>query len=267
MAKDGPSESNARLVWSQGDLVLVPTGHELARLLKSPENAFLVASQDCDVAALQEVEPDIELVPVVLGDSSDPEFLHGRHPRKICLPMSDGSFATGDIRRRLQLDKSEAEGLLHPDELRLEQGQLRHFTRWLGKRFTRDPFPDAFNRRIDVQKKVIEKALKSANSKHVTTVLVQLSTEDELPADQDYELAIWFTCDERIFVSPAEKTKVDAFAKAYKDAVAACPGLTLREAEVKSHRDVTMEDLHFMRRFEYDHRTYSGKPGGDASDV
>lgn len=159
--------SGSRLNWSQGDLISVPPGHAVAAALEGSETALLVASQDCDIVAPTETEPNVELVAVCVISEMKPEFVHGRHPRSICLPLSDGTFVLGDIRRKLSVSKVDAAGFTRQGA-RLERKQQKHFSRWLGKRYTRDPFPDEFNRRLDVQKKALEKALKSTNSRHVT---------------------------------------------------------------------------------------------------
>jgi hypothetical protein len=136
--------------------------------------------------------------------------------------------------------------------------------RWLGKRYTRDPFPDAFNARLRAAQKDLEKISKSAAGRHITTIFLMLDRkDDELEDGADYHVALWFACRHDVLDSDAD-VEANQFASAFSRALESCPGIVVDDYEVRSHDDITLADLELMKRFDLDFRSEAPKPGGAA---
>src|SRR5664280_2710217 len=89
---DSDSGVGARLRasgWRQGSIVSALVCNQLD--LVRPEGATLavVVSQDCDVVAREDVEPEIELVAATSVQEPDPGTLYGKHPRRLTLPLEN----------------------------------------------------------------------------------------------------------------------------------------------------------------------------------
>ncbi|HEU4583423.1 MAG TPA: hypothetical protein VFS67_34430 [Polyangiaceae bacterium] len=171
-----------------------------------------------------------------------------------------------DVRHRYPIGKHALAGHTPRADLILSENDVRVLARWLGKRYTRDAFPDAFNARLRPAQKELEKISKSAAGRHITTIFVMLDPkDDELEDGVDYHVVLWFACQRDVLDSDAG-VEANQFANAFSHALESCPGIVVEEdSEVRSHDDITLADLELMKRFDLDFRSEAPKPGGSAS--
>jgi hypothetical protein len=251
-----------RLGWYQGALIPIPSGSRVAEAMHSEATHAIVGSQDCDVVASTYTEPAVDLLPAYLRPQPENDLLYGKNPRRLCLPLGSGLFVTMDIRERVTVDKrflvelaplSEGPG---PRERKL-------LAKWLAKRYVRPAFPDQFNERLRAARAKLDALAKKPDGRHVTAVLMMLDTEQELAADVDYRIVIWFACHSSSAEDPRTRGALEKYAQAFADAVGSCDGIEVEEHEVRSHLDITLEDLEEMKRFDFDYRSEAPKPGGD----
>lgn len=253
----------------QGILIEPVPGSALHASLELGEHGFVIASQDCDVVLSADQEPTVDVLPFACLESVPNDLRFGKNPRQFALECANGAFVQVDIRRRQTVMKPTlAEGLGAEQSFGvLSADERRRFARWLGRRYTRDAFPDTFNDRLKAKRVAFEKLVKSASSKPITSVLILLSPADEeLADDEEYEVFLWCTCSEESHATPAIQQEAREFTDKYAALLKECDGISLLEAALKPHSQVTMDDLLIMRRFEYDHRSSSGKPGGESAD-
>jgi hypothetical protein len=250
--------------WRQGSILDAgPIAGELAKVRAPPCELAVVISQDCDVVADSTIEPAVEIIVAELAAQPDTALLYGRNPRRLCLPLSSGTgYVVLDVRHRYPIGKHALAGHAPRADLTLSAKDVRALARWLGKRYTRDAFPDAFNARLRPAQKELERISKSAAGRHVTTIFVMLEPkDDELDDGADYHVAIWFAWRRDVLDSDAG-VEANQFASAFSHALESCPGIVVEDWEVRSHDDITLADLELMKRFDMDFRSEAPKPGG-----
>jgi hypothetical protein len=252
--------------WRQGSIVdASPIAGELAKVAAPPCELAVVISQDCDVVADSTIEPAVEIIVAELAAQPDTALLYGKNPRRICLPLTSGTgYLVLDVRHRYPLSKQVLAGHAPRADLTLSEKDVRALARWLGKRYTRDAFPDAFNARLRPAQKELEKVSKSAAGRHITTIFLMLEPkDDELDDGTDYHVAIWFACRRDVLDSDTG-AEANQFASAFSRALESCPGIVVDDWEVRSHDDITLADLELIKRFDVDFRSEAPKPGGAA---
>jgi hypothetical protein len=252
--------------WRQGSILDADLiADELARLGADASCCHaVVVSQDCDVVADATIEPTVELIAAALVAQPDNGFLHGKNPRQLCLSLSAGQgHILLDVRRRFQIPKEAIAGASPRFDLILPRKEIRLLARWLGKRYTRDAFPDSFNERLRPAQKQLEKISKSAAGAHITTIFIMLHPEDdELYDTGEYRAVLWFACRPEVFESLDANVEANLFANDFCAALKSCDGIVVDEWEVRSHEDITLADLELMQRFDLDFRSEAPKPGG-----
>lgn len=266
MASDDAGSRLRALGWHQGALIPVGLQTELSNLLPRGFDHAIVASQDCDIVAHTALEAAIDLLPAVLSPEPNGELLYGKHPRRICLALESSEFATVDIRHRATVDKNVLADIppIAGAPARVRDRKL--LAKWLGKRYSRPAFPDAFNERLRAQKSKLEALSKLSQSRAITAIFLQLDTEAELEPNENYKVVVWFACRPAIIEEPESRGPIEAYAEAFAKVLNACTGIQVEEFEVKSHLDINMGDLELIKRFDFDYRSEAPSPGGDSAD-
>lgn len=265
MALDDAGSRLRELGWHQGALIPVSVGTELATLLPNFEHA-VVASQDCDIVAPVSLEATVDLLPAELSVEVNGELLYGKHPRRLCVALENGQFATVDIRQRATVHKGDLVDNAPNGDAAVKLPDRKLLAKWLGKRYSRHAFPDAFNERLRAQKSKLDALSKRPESRFITAILLQLETEEELAQHETYNVALWFACRPVHAGDPESRRQIEDYAAVFAKMLNACVGVQVDEFEVRSHLDINLDDLELMKRFDFDYRSEAPKPGGDLSE-
>ncbi len=243
--------------WKQGSIV----DRELASKVQRSgggECEFVLLSQDCDVVHRSlDVEPSVELISMMrtLRDQADGGYTHGKNPRVLHVEAQDDKLLVFSIHERYIVDRH----LLaeHPPAGYIGDGTTQMLTRWVAKRYVRSAFPDVFNDRIRGSDKRIGRALR-AHGKGASGIFLQLSDWGELDDDQDYEITI-------VVVIHDDELEAEAANLASKlmQHMDACSGVSVKDVRCVGERDFTIYDLRTYKRWDFDSRSYSGRPGGE----
>jgi len=266
MALDDAGSRLRALGWHQGALIPVSADTALANLLPSNVEYAVVASQDCDIVASVSNEAAVDLLPAVLSTDSSGELLYGKQPRRLCMALENGQFATVDIRQRVTVDKGVLVAIAPIADAPAKVPDRKMLAKWLGKRYSRHAFPDAFNTRLRAQKSKLDALSKRPQSRSITAILLQLDTEDELGPDETYKVVLWFACRPANAENPEIRKHLEEYAAAFADVLKSCSGVQVDEFEVRSHLDINLDDLELMKRFDFDFRSEAPSPGGDLSE-
>jgi hypothetical protein len=144
-----------QLGWRQGSAVIVPleaptavTGDSTAETLSIPHDRWIVASQDCDLAAIDSENPDprIELRPIY-DEAGGPDFdrggpnVWGVRSRKFRLNAAK-DFVHADS-PRLMVAPSLLNRYADARESIVSDERRAAYTSWLGRRYDRPAVPDA----------------------------------------------------------------------------------------------------------------------------
>lgn len=266
MALDDAGSRLRALGWHQGALIAVSAGTELATLLLPGFDHALVASQDCDIIAPVLVEANVDLLPAALGAEPSGELLYGKHPRRLCVALENGQFASVDIRQRRTVGKGVVAGIPPIESASAKLPDRKLLAKWLGKRYSRHAFPDAFNERLRAQRSKLDAVSKRSSSRLVTAILLQLDTEDELNPDETYGVLLWFACRPNNAEDPESRGQIAEYAAAFAQVLSSCPGVRVDDFEVRSQLDINLAELENMKRFDFDYRSEAPSPGGEQAE-
>jgi len=215
----------------------------------------VVISQDCDIATLPDKEPDAECVLAKQVTTINPAFLAGKNPRVLHIQLIDESFLELDLRHRRNVAKQrllEAQ----PSALALKTADTRLLSRWLGKRYSRPAFPDAFNRRLDQQQERLSKLSKQHAARDISALLVSLDNNtEELPAEVPYRLILWVACPVEAYDDAKRLAAVEALAAKFEEAIGKCVGIDVSECAVRSHADISLADIESFAKLDFDYRS------------
>jgi len=248
--------------WHQG-AILGPALMEHFRPQGAPAkftHAVLI-TQDCNIV-IDEKEDRIEVMLGYIPDTGQEtnDLAQGRNPRLYRTGNPETGLRVWDIRERFTISKFSFLSVLGEavSDARLIDTELRDIRRWIGRRYTRPAFPDAFNARISSADREIAKVVKSKEFGSVRGVYYLVTENDEeLPAGRDYNLKIAFCYvhndSENPF--PDTKTKIDQ----YVLAVNSCAGVKLTGVLVLSDADFPISYLDSFSLYDFAARSYAGQ--------
>lgn len=199
------SSANNPHRWRQGSFVLAEELQKFGFEFPGEGNVeyCVVISHDCDISRSEELEPNIEVMPIRQIESCSGESTRGKNPRKLHIEV-DYLFEDGDgsekrlfelLASQKRLVRKDALLEISPlSELLLSPTQKAALQLWLAKRYRRSAFPDKFNERLrksGVDKKMLKQLGRSKGA--IIEVFFDLGdmVEEELSDDDEcYPLTI-----------------------------------------------------------------------------
>jgi hypothetical protein len=151
--------------WRQGSILPQDFLQSLGLKVNYENMVAMVVTHDCDIAQLPNNEPNIEIIVGRYVEQLDGAFTNTKSPRKLHIELhtpegiKSAEFAAVD---KFSIEKMTFIGIEPNQTIYIDPSALNVFRRWLGIRYTRFAFPDAFEGRLkanDLDKK-IAKALK-----------------------------------------------------------------------------------------------------------
>jgi hypothetical protein len=197
--------------------------------------------------------------------NEDGNLFWGKNPRKLQL-WHDGpsgrelyeshAYDRLVVDRRVLLDAGpDGDYPLTPEAIRL-------IRLWIGKRYNRDAFPDAFETRLRGAGSKIRRLLTSSGDL-LSGIYLQLDSWDELPKEIPYRIGIRAT----MKVSRYEDAPSRRRSSALLDQIAACmaqrEGIEVLDHRLESEVELTIDDLSYVRRWDFDELSIRTNPPGD----
>lgn len=258
-------ERIAQLGWRQGCIfsenmvIQLQSGSE-KEIIKgvSELDLLIVVTHDCDLVNLSfEDEPTIEVVVARSVSTKDASLFWGRNPRKFQFELQPGQLLY-EIRvhnrfplpRQLLLNNS-------PDtERKLEANLTKQICLWLSKRYVRAAFPDSFNNRITakVKKKIADKLKKG---EEITAIYIA-GADEEVQDNSIYKIIIRATMQCETFENPVLRQKAQTIINLLESELCGCPGIEVEDSSLVSEADVSIDDLRFLKRWDYDYLSFRG---------
>jgi hypothetical protein len=239
--------------WRQGNLVQEDwTKLLLDRCLDNQPTALkwakrlVVINQDCDIVADEDREPYIELLVGSTVRTSRPDFQKGKNPRWLQLPYSGGVLEFS-IHNRFRVAKGDFVEVRRDIDNPLDDSSKDYLRRWLGRRYLRSAFPDAFNARLNTSKTLISFE-KSELAKKVSVILFA-TVEEELMAESVYPLKALIGISDD--TSEDERDQIE---RRLTQALAV-DGINLIDLRLATEDDITYRNLRSYRRLDLDHRS------------
>jgi hypothetical protein len=185
--------------WRQGHVLTDETVDRFAlRDAQSPESIVaVVISHDCDLAASPDKEPEVEVIVGRLIEKADGNFTHAKTPRVLHIEFATaegGRFVELAATRKVRISKTDFADHEPRPEFNLGPAQQSILQRWLGARYRRSAFPDAFEKRLDKSgaDRRLSKMLKPVGE-HIRGIFFDVDDGNEVQReepDDTYALAI-----------------------------------------------------------------------------
>jgi hypothetical protein len=176
--------------WRQGHALTDDTVDKFdLRNAQAPEKTFVVViSHDCDIAASPDKESDIELIVGRQIEKVDGNFTHAKTPRVLHI-----EFTTPEGAKLVELAAAKKTRVVKNDfadqeprrEFQLNPVGQSILQRWLGARYRRAAFPDAFDKRLDESKagKRLSKILETAGE-HIPAIFFDVDDGKEVQRNE-----------------------------------------------------------------------------------
>jgi hypothetical protein len=260
------AKSIAEIGWRQGSILPMI----IVNMLKEnsvaglPEDIkdldlLIVVSHDCDIANSSfEAEPYAEIIlarylPV---DKKNGQFFWGRHPRIFqFLTQSKELLYEISIHNKFSISRN----LLldsEPDTQRnIPKEIAKQICYWISKRYIRASFPDSFNNRISKAQKAIGDKLKKGNEA-ITAIYISTS-DDELKDDEVYKILIRVTMQCKAYENLDLVTNCQNIVDFIELKLSECQGIDVLDSSLVSEAELSIDDLHFFKRWDYDYLSHS----------
>ena len=146
---------------------------------------------------------------------------------------------------------------LTPDRtLTFSVENVQFLSTWIARRYVRTAFPDSFNDRIQVQGKNINKLI-SKEGGAICTLYVLLSDDAELPDGKAYRIDVVAAMRDEDHNHPEKRVAVENTLEKLCGLLNACGGIKTDKSEVRAERDISLSDVRFLRRLEFDYMSRS----------
>ena len=224
---------------------------------------IVVVSQDCDVVHRSfEAEPFVEVLvarEITAPEKKESLLFHGKNPRRVQFQVDTRSGQSlyeinicekCTLDRRLLLDKE-------PDStVALEANTIRMLANWVAKRYTRAGFPDAFNSRCKRLLSQIPK-VQRADGHLITGIFLRLSTDQELPSNENYQVILRATAPPEVLRDPEQEKACMKLVDAIAEALDGCEGVQVLDHELVSEEDFSLVDLRETMRWDFEFLSFS----------
>jgi hypothetical protein len=131
----------------------------------------------------------------------------------------------------------------------------------VARRYTRRPFPDAFEQRVSPRRDPVRSLFKRADAKLITTIYIATNSQ-ELPEGTDYEIDVLLTARGHHIADLELSEKIDNFEERFRQVFEGRAGIRFAtddrgepQLRVINEDDVTLGMLRRYKRFDADYRS------------
>jgi hypothetical protein len=271
---ENEEEDLEALGWRQGSVLASGTAAAAladapAKLQVSEGAQLVVISHDCDVTSPDwEKEPEVELVIMrpVEGEVPDGAYMYGKNPRIFHLPvLHAGSHSYHEVlvNERFQAPRTVLIGSRPDSDFEIEQEVKEDLGRWVGKRYNRVAFPTLFNERTAVIASKVHAMLKKKGH-HLSGIYIGVVSED-VAGEEPYEILVIGSMRRETYSNQTYRAKAQ---EAIDQIGALLDGLELvevLETELRPEASISLDDLRYIRRWDFDDLSVRQTPHGDIS--
>lgn len=260
--------------WRQGDLVAPQDAVALGLVLPDEEatHRFIVASHSCDIACVETLEPDVELLRATVVPEHAANLRNGHSSRTLHLRADDSeTFEWLELTIRSREFVSKA--ALFSKEPWLAKAVAKEgraiLRRWLAQRYARSAFPNAFNNWLDACKvaRPLEKFGKKS-SEFLRAVYFDLDDDSERDdPSAPYELGVHlvYATEDASFAQAAEKAAVE-LEKLFTESCLKAGRwhwIELLYCEAVADTAFSLLAADTFRKWKFDHRSVDGEPSSE----
>jgi len=246
--------------WRQGSIITAEQNEvnslEQMGLVPKDYTHWLLLSHDCDIVHHDfENEPHVEIMAARFVDSSDGNLLHGKNPRRLQLKMGE-QWIEFHVGTRKFIERRHLANLAPDRSIALPRDAVQSLAGWVARRYVRVGLPDSFNNRLQVQLKNINKLMAKEGSS-ICTVYVLLSDDIELPEEKDYRIDIVAAMRDEDHDQTEKRTEVEKALGTFCQVLSKCRGIKVENSQVRPERNISLTDIRYLRRMEFDYMSRS----------
>lgn len=258
--------------WQQGSVVpadllrkLRADGHVPTSWVE--QDIAVVITHSCDLQNHHAAsEPTVELlrgqvIPVLEGN-----FAHAKNPRTMDIEWRDGTANTRlrfQIVDRIVVPRESVLGSPPPMKA-LPDLLTKQIARWVGKRYWRQAFPDAFNERVRPVQSALRTSLRKAGV-WVSGIYVAVETS-ELPSNIPYSVDLVATMRREDFEIATKRDAVQGAIDQFAAILDSADGIEMNETTLVSEAQISLDDLRILMRWDYDDLSVRGAEAAMAPD-
>jgi hypothetical protein len=176
--------------WRQGHVLTDETVDKFGlRDAQAPDATLVVViSHDCDLAASLERDHEIELIVGRQIEKANGNFTHAKVPRLLHIEFTTadgGKFVELEATRKVCVPKTAFSDHEPRSDFRLDPAEQSTLQHWLGARYRRSAFPDAFEKRLNESGagERLAKIMKPAG-KHIRAVFFEVDGGNEVQRNE-----------------------------------------------------------------------------------
>jgi hypothetical protein len=135
--------------WRQGDIASQETGKKLGL---GESGIVVIISHDCDLAALPNREPEVELIVGRQVEKAGGNYTHAKNVRTLHLEFRTSKgpvFVELTASNKTRVLKNALADEIPNSEFKLDPGNRSILQRWLAARYRRSAFPEEFEKRLN----------------------------------------------------------------------------------------------------------------------
>jgi hypothetical protein len=265
--------------WRQGDIVSASNLRELIQRSDLGETTVgIVVSHDCDLAAGEDKEPRIELIPACpitrLGQDS-----HAKTSRRLHIQyQTDAGAICFELRavEKCWVPKAKLLALTPASDVRLVSEGRRILQRWLAARYDRAAFPENFEIRLRQTSKTSKKTLieliavaLDAAGEHVRAILFDLDNGEErerVEFADPYQLGVVV-----LYVGNPEDDvaleKASEVATAIEKILAGAEGIALNYCNAVSDSAMSIQQATKLKEWRLEYLSFRAQPAGPTMSI
>ncbi|UFP94871.1 hypothetical protein [Gloeobacter morelensis] len=250
------------LGWRQGSILSPDLVKEVLERCKLGEKVgeqslLIVVTHDCDLNNVSfDNEPFFEFLVAEERNlpREDGNLTWGKNPRKLQFTL-EGRVYEVSIHDRFKAPREMLlAGAPAPDKALASQ-LVRSICQWIAKRYSRAVFADTFNERLRPVKRDMKKKLQQHGAR--ITGIYAAVTNEELGEDKSYKVAIRATMQDQDFDNWEVRKEAQKGFDMVIAKIDSCEGIDVVDDELLPERDLSLSDLHLLKRWDFDDLSYS----------
>jgi len=265
----GPTTNDATALkeWRQGDVIPIETAEALTGKSLEPGTICIIATHDCEVSSPDLTrDPHVEIL-LARPTEEDGNYTHGKNPRRLHLSLSykdDQTTVEISAVEIYRVDRANLAKAAPASDCYLGAENIRTLATWLGKRYYREAFPDAFNERVRQVQSKLPKATRSSGSL-LSGIYIDLDTAEELAEESSYEIQLFATMTVPDYADPVRRSEAQAVFDRILSLFDDARGVDVVNDALLAEDLVSLDDLRRLRRWDWDYLTLREEVGEDPS--
>lgn len=261
--------------WRQGSVLPDDLNKYLSLKNDFEDKISIVVSHDCDIAQVPDNEPTIEILVGQYVEQLNGAFTNTKNPRKLHIQVNTFQgikFAEFVAVDKFSIDKMVFMSFEPSKTDNIDSQTMTVLRRWLGIRYTRFAFPDAFDRRLKSNN--LDKKIAKALTKHgtaITAIFFDVDNGEEQHRTDPSEvyildILILYSTESDSFdaEAAAESAKAD-ITKAFEDKLfnksnQSWTDIELRHCDCLSDEALTYKQSLILKQWRLEHISFAEDP-------